>query len=172
MCYFITVGVPDRFGEQARETLENGYVVSRSGNRSLAALFDGNPALFTVTSGICACDLYQAPVDHEKALARFKRKARKPKAKKRGWTKTKIDRAVKDRMSALARRKNGLSPSLRQALADLARQTDWLAIVVHWYSGGVDDEAIPVRRVSAIDADTLLTDDWAVIEDTLLTVTQ
>jgi hypothetical protein len=35
MCYFLTIGVPEQYSEQASDKLKRGYVVSKSRNSSL-----------------------------------------------------------------------------------------------------------------------------------------
>jgi hypothetical protein len=48
--------------------------------------------------------------------------------------------------------------------------TKSLSIIVHWYSGSVDDESISLGSESEISAYDLINDDLAVAEDILITL--
>jgi hypothetical protein len=170
MCYFLTIGVPEQYSEQASDKLKRGYVVSKSRNSSLNEYVPDDHSLFYVTTGMCSCDLFQVPKDGVKEIEKIRKKYQKPKYKKRGWSKVKIERAVKDQIKAMKHGSNGLSPALRHELVDIVGLTKSLSIIVHWYSGSVDDESISLKSESEISTYDLINDDLAVAEDTLITL--
>ena len=166
MCFFITIAVPDQFTDQVRDHLRSGYGVSKADNRSLSGYLPDDHSMFYVTSGMCSCDLFQEPVDIRKSIDKIRSQYAKPKYRKRGWTKAKIERAVQDKIKTMKHGPGGLSLALRHKLSDIVRLTNSLFIVVHWYSGAIDEESISIKSESEIHAHDLINDDGAVTEDT------
>ena len=166
MCYFLTIGFPKQHAEQACDKLKRGYIVSRPSNSSLYDYIPDDHSLFYVTTNeMCSCCLYQEPKDSEQVTERIRKKYNK-----RGWSKAKIERAIQDHIQAMKDGSNGLIPALRHELVDIVGITKSLLIIVHWYSGLVDEEHVTIKSESEISTYDIINDDFAVAEDTLVTL--
>lgn len=166
MCYFITIAVPSRFAEKVRVHLRPGYGVGKTANPSFTGFLPEDHTMFTVTSGMCSCDLFQPPGDPQKSIDKIREQYAKPKYQNRGWSNAKIERAIQDKIRTLKHGSDGLSPALRQKLCDIVHLTSSLFIVVHWYASGIDEETIPLMSEKVVSTRELIHNDRAVVEDT------
>jgi hypothetical protein len=101
-------------------------------------------------------------------MERFRRKHSQPKYRKRGWTDTKIERALEQMKDDVERRPKsdlrGLRIDLRRAITDLASSAGPARVLAHYFSGGIDDETIHASHAT-VAASQLLTDDSLVAPD-------
>ncbi len=170
MCYFINVAIHQDYDATLRARLEAEYSIVRTTNPSLIKMLPENSKAYVVIVGDCSCDLYSKPKDPEIELNKIRKKYRSTKFRKAGWTEAKLERAISDSIASLKPRKNGLRPSLRNALCDIAAQAKGLSLMVHWYSGGVETESIDILEKKKLRCTDILNDDWAVEEDKIIEI--
>ena len=153
MCYFVTLGVPSASEGSVRFFSDAGFEVERSSNESLLTAF--GTAAFHVTIGGCSCDLHSSDRD---LRAKYERK---------GWSATKIRRALRDRQSSGT---HGAGKRFRGALREFVSVAGEALVFGHWYSGAVEDEAVQPLRSVRIDIEQYLASDNVFREDELLVV--
>ncbi|MFQ5928359.1 MAG: hypothetical protein ACE5MK_01575, partial [Acidobacteriota bacterium] len=84
MCYFITVGIAEKFESVFKQRMRPEFGIDRSSNTSILHNLDPADVAFEVITGMCSCDLFTQPRDLEKEAERLRHKYSKPKYKKRG----------------------------------------------------------------------------------------
>jgi hypothetical protein len=164
MCYFITVGVAEEHAGVLRQRLSDTFGASPVSNGSILRLLPTTHLTFNL-GGICSCHLYSRsgpePLDVEKLRSKYKR---------RGWPERKISRTISDKLSGRKESFKGLRPDLRERLCGVAAEAGRLSIVVHFYAGGVESEAVSVEGKKVVTCDGLMSDEGSVPEDTLVEV--
>lgn len=152
MCHYITlVAATEDAGAVRRIMDRHGRAADPVDNRSIAKAMRSGERQFLTTPGHCDCGTVLAPrgVDPQKALEReVTRLARK------GWSKGKIERALEHRRRASERPAGGGGDSAElwaQIIRDLHAELglDHVGLLVHLYSGRVDDEAFDAARQDA-----------------------
>ena len=172
MCYFISIAVDEKHEATLKQKLRSSFSLSRSQNTSIRDHLNPHDASFVIAEGMCACDLFSQPeltasADREEKL---RRKYSKPKYKKLGWTKVKIEQAIADSLSKPNKKFIGLREDLRWHLCDLVSEVERLSIVVHFYSGDTETEEVPITMKKTITRANLRDNDDSVVEDTLIEV--
>jgi hypothetical protein len=167
MCYLVTIGTRELWsGVEVLPGRDQLLAVRPSTNGSLRAVFPPEDHLFEITSGHCSCDLVigEARPTVEDRLARLR-----AGYEKRGWSQTKIARAVADCQFAQERQldtRAAPKEHLVALLRTLASRPGGVRVFVHFYSGQFDREEMRTRGQVAVAVDSLLS--AAVIpEDTL-----
>lgn len=167
MCYYITIALPEKKAELINsgvpKELKVEPVVNLTVNKQLPSNFD----TYTVTSGPCSCGLFSEKLPDESPEADIKRLKRKYKAK--GWSKTKIDRAISSHLEQ-TRDNYGLDPDLSLYIADLADKSDELIIFVHWYDGDVESEKFTLSKGRKVSSTQLRNENPIEKEDYIYTV--
>lgn len=145
MCYFVTIGVPERHAGRIREAFSRGYQLDETKNASVLAAFPPHCAARLLTSGMCSCDLYARPRsplsgDREQRLRR--------KYAKRGWSEAKIERAIAEAgvEEQVAMSFSGLAPAVVEGLQALCASAGKAAVVVHWYRGDTETARLSLRQ--------------------------
>lgn len=131
MCYFVTVGVRPGEIDALKPFRDGGFDVSRARNDSLATAFGSDYAAFHVTIGGCSCDLRSSTED---VRAKYRRK---------GWSPSKVERALKNRERAGERA--GAAARFLEAFRALSNDATDVLVFGHWYSREVDDERVTPR---------------------------
>ena len=132
MCYFVTIGVPERHAGRIRDTFSRGYQLDETKNASVLAAFPQNYAARLVTSGMCSCGLYARP---RSPLSGNREQRLRRKYAKRGWSEAKIARAIAEAGvdEQVAMSFSGLAPVVIDGLQALCDSAGEAAVVVHWY---------------------------------------
>ena len=145
MCYFVTIGVPERHAGRIRDTFSRGYQLDETKNASVLAAFPADYAARLVTSGMCSCDLYARPRsplsgDREQRLRR--------KYARRGWSEAKIERAIAEAgvEEQVATSFSGLAPVVVEGLQSLCASAGEAAVVVHWYKGDTETARLSLSQ--------------------------
>jgi hypothetical protein len=166
MCYFITVGLDKNYTSFLHRYMQDEYGFLRSNNPSITDRLNTNSVAFHIVSTgkqPCSCGLfYLKREDSEPSEANRLRL----KYRKKGWSAEKIERAISDKFSTHKRNFEGLKPDLRERLCGVVTEAGRVLLVVHWYSGDVDAEKLPIRSQKIVTCDELLGEDGAVTEDT------
>src|SRR5688500_7852026 len=91
MCFFVTLAVPSQYVDRIGEVFGRGFQTHSTANPSVMAGLPAGYAARLITSGMCSCDLYGRPHSAEApdSAAHLRRKY-----EKRGWSETKIKRAL------------------------------------------------------------------------------
>ena len=164
MCYFITVGVAEKHADVLRQQLSGTFGVAPVSNESILKFLPADHQTFNL-GGMCSCHLYtksrSEPLEAGKLRSKYKKK---------GWSEDKINRAIADKLSAQKESFKGLRPDLREQLSNIAADVGRLSVVAHFYSGGVESEAVPIMGRKIVSRDSLVTDEDAIPEDTLVEV--
>jgi hypothetical protein len=143
MCYLITIGTAE--SPRRVEALVGdmgGLSVRPSRNPSLRSVFPLSDHLFQVTSGHCSCDLVPRKTRPSVEQHRARLRAKYEQA---GWSTGKIGRALADWEAAHERQRRARAEPHRQFLSllrVLSSSPGGLRLVVHFYSGQFDTEAI------------------------------
>jgi hypothetical protein len=166
MCYLVTAGAREgRTQVEAFLGVDSPLALRTSKNPSLRLVFPRADRLFDVTHGVCSCDLVKprkrrpAAAQHPRLHAQYDRK---------GWSEAKIARALADRKAARDRQlKRGTEPArdLIKLLQILAARPGGVRVVVHFYSGSFESEAIQLAGATSLSIERL--EIGAIGEDTL-----
>lgn len=158
MCYFILVGIADGHREALQRHHLGGNLVS---DPSFERFLPDGYLIFSI-GGTCACHLYSvshaAPLDEDRLRVKYKKK---------GWSESKIERALSDKRSAQKESFKGLQPELREKLCNIAAETGRLSVYVHFQSGS---EGSPVAGKKVVSCDSLMNDEDPVPEDMIVDV--
>lgn len=105
--------------------------------------------LEALVGGHCSCELYRAPGDAEKAAAedeQFRQKARR-----KGWSRAKTQRALEARRPALEHRaaRSDDASRLYRALAETVRAIGAIRLFAHSSSGERNVEVVPAAERTA-----------------------
>ena len=172
MCYFITLGIDKKVAAILPQHLRGEYDLLRSNNPSVINRLEAHDLAFHIVSAgkqPCSCGLYYPKQGSSDSSEVSKLRL---KYHKKGWSAEKIDRAVSEKLAGPKRRFEGLKPDLRERLCRIVAQTDRLLLIVHWYSGDVETEQLPIRSQKTIKCDDLLQQNGAVIEDMRIEIVQ
>ncbi len=141
MCYFLTVVIPRSYEATLRQQLppQLNLDLAPSRNASLAAWLQKDEVAFYLTGGMCSCDLFAragSSVQNQQAALRQKYQAK-------GWSAAKMERAL-SQAGAERESFSGLRGDILALLCRVARQVGRVSVLVHWYSGDIDREAVVV----------------------------
>ncbi|HEV7764362.1 MAG TPA: hypothetical protein VGQ76_05135 [Thermoanaerobaculia bacterium] len=176
MCDFVIAACRSTDLPAARALLRSPFHMQPIVNASIAALLPADWETFTLTDGTCSCEMYSDSGAEnprpsiEDRIATFRAKHAKPKFRKQGWSDAKIERAVEqmrqDVTPSWHAEFDGLRIDVRRALAELARMTKSVALLVHPFSGSVDTETIRAQRQN-ISVAKLIDDESPIATDVL-----
>lgn len=143
-----------------------GFGVRPSMNPHLAALFPSSDTRFEVTHGQCSCDL--VGLEEIEDEARIRRQYQK-----KGWSETKIVRALADRHRAREHstthgRRNETRRRFRELLAGQARELGSIRVFAHSYRGNQDQEFVAATRSQRVVAREFLLSH--LVEDVLVEI--
>ena len=127
MCYFIVVALPSDKAQELLKAMPPQLHVAQGGYTEIEALL-GNCEKFTITKGMCSCDLFF----RGSVMSASRAKKLRRHMTKRGKCESEIAQAI-----ALWHRPiehGGLYPDLRRWLAEAAHQTGEAYLFVHWDS--------------------------------------
>jgi hypothetical protein len=135
----------------------HGFQSSSTSNACVVEAFPASDLLSVVTRGGCSCDLAGRPA------ADFDEAAERLKYRKKGWSASKIERAV------LGKRPNERAnyATFRETLASVVRATGEARIMAHWFSGPIETELVLVQPRIALSLDQYLARAGAYEDDTL-----
>jgi hypothetical protein len=170
MCYFITVAVDGKHESTLKQKLRSSFTLLPSENPSIASYLKPQDISFLITNGMCACDLFAKSHLIENSEEKLRQKYSKPKYKKLGWTEAKIERAITDSLSKPSKDFSGLREDLRWSLCDLVSETKRAVIMIHFYSGNVETEEVPITEKKIVTCEDLQNNDESVEEDALIEV--
>jgi hypothetical protein len=120
---------------------------------------------------MCSCDLYCAASNRDAEAKRLERLRRD--YSRRGWSPAKIERALEQSAGhhkQLNQAFIALRPDVRQLLEDLSNRVGEVAVVVHWFSGLVEDERFTIKPIPAIESARLSAEEFPLNEDELLLI--
>lgn len=164
MCYFITVGIGDAHAEALQRQLSGTFGAAPVFNESILKHLPAGHLTFNL-GGVCSCHLYSKahaePLDAGRLRSKYEKK---------GWSESKISRAISGKLSAQRESFKGLRPDLLEQLCKIAAEVGRLFLVVHFYSGGVESEAVTVAGKKVVACDSLVSDDDLIPEDMLIEV--
>jgi hypothetical protein len=132
MCRYIALAVKEK---QFAQELFAGYEVSDNTNPTLANAIPKDYNWLWISTSICACNLFAPKWDVEKEIEEKIAKAQR-KYKKRGWTESKVNRAVEELKSRISSRASsmpvGLSVPIYEGLKSLVEQQKQCFFYVSW----------------------------------------
>jgi hypothetical protein len=165
MCVFIAVAVAGYRGDVTQPFRERGLKVETLTGPFAAKLPAGTH--LSITDGHCACSVFPSrpeitAVDPGEERRRYERK---------GWSKSKIDRAIEAKRAAHARpsRQPDLSKLFVAAIEHLTTLGARVTLLAHSFSGGFD-EPFEVAGVERTQVGAFLESNGEFPEDTLVTI--
>ena len=148
MCWYITIATKTSDRELVRNVALSYSLQSldTADESAAAQLFGPETNSFFVTHGGCSCDLFfsdESPQPPSTA-------SRREKLKRKGWSESKIDRAMAESESGIARNRAARGASrkaavetLREFVSSLASLCGVVHIYCHLYKGAISDEVLP-----------------------------
>lgn len=151
MCHFITIGVPKRRWEAVQELVPRGFQACLTTNPSVLRTLPSDFKTFLLLSGGCSCGLYNQP-GATPSRAPDAERLRK-KYEKLGWPAGKISRAIEQAESSRADTATfrGYRADVCQVIAEFVAIASSVAVLVHFYDGGVEDEPIEIGEPQRTD---------------------
>jgi len=152
MCHFITLIAPTEDGDAVRAIMErHRRIADPIDNPSVRSVLRDGENQYLTTRGHCDCGTVLAP--RHDTPETFEEKIAKEAArmKARGWSETKIKRAIADRRKSDARPRGGGFDSLElwnAVLHDLCGDLNlpYAGLFVRFYSGAIATEAFKASR--------------------------
>jgi hypothetical protein len=143
MCFFMTIATSEP-AERVREHCSRGLRAIEYENPGVPRSLDRPMHLLTIVTDVdCSCALYRA-VGEAGQLSRIEKLCRK--YERLGWSRTKIERVLVSARAAAERSQGpgwtGFRPELRDLLARLANELGEIAVLVHSYTGGIENEFV------------------------------
>lgn len=132
MCYFVTLGVREKFLEDLEAAFARGYKLSPTENASLNDAFPKGFVLRVLTAGGCSCSLY----------ASRRKDSLREKYLKRGWDEDRIKRAIQQ----APKDDSGLNADVSTRLQTVLNAAGEIGVFVHWYKGDIETERLDVNR--------------------------
>ena len=175
MCYFVIVAFAPGAREHARAVLRSASHMRETANPSVGlSLPEGWIAAY-LADEMCGCDMYSDPRVSENSeslderIARFRKKHQKAKYRKRGWSDTRIEDTVRkmrnDVPATNGSRLRGIRIDVRSAIAELVQRVGAIRVLVHFFSGDIEEEPI-TADTNVVALDQFSTDDSLVLPDT------
>ncbi len=173
MCHFITAILSARTDIDRAEWVIRSQAFSFSvlGNRHLLCQLEEGAICFRPTKGMCDCGTALGSLCHREKDAsgeekRMNRQLRK--LRRKGWSKTKIDRWLADKRKAreVKARIQNQYPVSAKSWVDFVHNTldsgctQAIGLLLHWYRGSLEDEKIDLKRTERVD--------YACVDDNLL----
>lgn len=168
MCFFVSVAVPSQHAERIGDIFGRGFQIHPTANASVTAALPAGYSARLVTSGMCSCDLYARP---RAAAAPDPATHLRRKYEKRGWSEAKISRALEQAVnnaSKTNRATSGFRSDVLTGFEALCRAAGSVALLVHWYSGEVESERLPLGQPRRCTCDELAEQAQALGEDKVL----
>lgn len=140
MCHLLTFAVP---GEVDTTRRRQGLLVERFGNQGSGHEYVPSMIAYSVTDGGCSCGLVypdnfsETPEEIESALRK--------KYGKKGWSQSKIERAVTDAIRNVEQ-KSPLRKDVEALLVNHLTCFRELQFILHWHSGSFISEKFQVRQ--------------------------
>ena len=173
MCHFITTTLPAGLPSEAVETIarNHGRNWLAMSNKYVARYLDEGEQYFYTTQGHCDCgtSLGSSRVG-EKDESKLSKQLEK--LRREGWSETKIERWLNDKEKArLNRPKTGDDAAIWVALiGEVLGSTDakYVGLLLHFYSGDLNDEQIAISRVEDVPLLELTEDRLGAIREDVL----
>ncbi len=159
MCIFITATMAPRGDETAVRRLAESALLNWEPLVNPVVLSQLHPGerTFSTTRGTCDCGTEIGISHRSNGPARDPDISRSVQNfRKKGWSEAKIDRWVAQTAANSARRREAVAVRLSGPHPEIDRwiqflsavltgyHADWIGILVHWYGGGVADEALAI----------------------------
>lgn len=168
MCYFVLIGVPAASEPGFVEgMMPRGMATRACTNRSLSRRLPKGYQTYAIVSGMCSCDFFIS------AASRYTKTSDpdviRRRYEKKGWSQGRIERAVRQASAKPEKPAPflGLRADLREVLAVIGERAGGIALVVHWFDGEFEKEAIPLRETQQATTGSLQSGRLAVEEDIL-----
>jgi hypothetical protein len=147
MCYFVFVGVPERHhGLLAELFAAARFDVHPTSNLTVHRIFPDADAIFTVCHGGCSCDVYAR---RDQALADA---AMRTKYEKKGWSASKIEKALRSRRSP----EKPQVEAFGNSFASLVKAVGSARLFAHSFAGNVETEEVVTDKRSTLTLSTYL----------------
>jgi hypothetical protein len=161
MCHFVFIGVSAAQAALARDAFRSaGFHGSAVGNPRVLAAFPQDDEVTVVTRGGCSCGFTTPPTQgFDEAAARLK-------YRKKGWSPSKIERAIAGRHP----REQPALIEFRNAFAALVTSVGGARILAHSFSGLVETEPLPTLLERTISLAEYLAAGGAIDDDVVLEV--
>lgn len=155
MCYFITVAIASGLKSRFSAELPGQIRMDRQENRSIIKLLpEGRECCLITTGDIdhqCSCRLYVSRDEAEKEKT-DPVPIRMNKYRRKGWSESKIERAIASARADAARQEReefiGIRRDIRQVITRFVAAHTRAHVIVHWYDGSCDDEVVQSRTDS------------------------
>jgi len=152
MCHFVTLIAPTEDADSVRAVMErHGRAAAPIDNPSVRSVLRDGESQYLTTRGHCDCGTVLAPRHDAPETLEEKLAKEAVRMKRKGWSETKIERAIADRRKADARPAGGGSDSLElwnAVLDDLCGdlKLPYAGLFVRFYSGAIATEAFKASR--------------------------
>ena len=146
MCRFISIAVED--ANEAKKIFA-GYTVWDNENKSFKSEVPQQYNTLWVTDGHCSCDFYSDPYDPEKEANKLRRRFSKPKYKKKGWSKERVEREVEQILNK-PKKEGGLSALLFSCIQTYTNNIGSCYFHVGWYNGDQTKQGLNITEHSKV----------------------
>lgn len=140
MCYFISIGIPEKQSGYVKQILSKNYEIEETKNKAFCKELSGSSKAYTVTKNGCSCDLYKwVEFPKEKLEVHKQHMGEMDKFETKNKLKNKIKRSIN---TAIKASQIGLKSDLVRDLGSFLEQLKTMTIAVHWYKGNIENEEI------------------------------
>lgn len=165
MCHFLTIAVPGKGVPEVPTGFRRKIHFTYHANRSVAEHTPDDWTSFTATSGGCSCDFYRPPNNAPEDRSKLEKKYRK-----KGWSDTKILRALESRQTPVTQ-SAGLRDDILALVTNLVNVFGEVRLSLHWYSGDVETENFALNDAGRISLEDFRRDPTALGDETTIKIT-
>ncbi len=144
MCYYITIAFPTTLASSIQTALPKGLHPLETSNSNITKLLPKDYTCRAITEEMCSCALFtpSKPGERDKEIATLRRKY-----KDKGWSESKIQRALADHERNMKVRREGFRDDfLSWFIATATNSSSSLFVFVHMYSGAIATEELDIGR--------------------------
>jgi len=163
MCYYLTLSFKKDFEDLVKSGFTEKILLRENKNAFFNEMFGRDFVSLDITDGHCSCSIYQILMadNSENETQQLQKKYRK-----KGWSESKIERAIADNQQT----KNKDLINLREILANIAKQTGSLWLFAHQYSGLIANEHLENINHQELKIAELLDNKIEVPEDVIVKI--
>jgi len=173
MCYLITVGIPENVDPPTLPSPPGGTALTRHRNEGGGHVHGHGYDAYRLTDAHCSCSLYSSSATAGKPR-QYSEEWYRSKFARRGWSPTRIERAVTEALATRASRASedftGLHPAVRAFLARCAEALGEVRLIVHFHDDPFASEPFVLRETRTLTRQELVVGSPSVLEDRLYVI--
>jgi hypothetical protein len=160
MCHFLTISVPRNQVPDVPEEFRRKLHFAEHTNPSITKYTPPDWISFTATSGGCSCGFYSASDEKARLTKKYQKK---------GWSDTKVRRALDSHKSKPVR-SAGLRSDVVGLVTELIYVFGEIRLSLHWYSGEIETEDFLLNDAGCLTLESFRQDTTSFRDETIIRI--